>query len=267
MDVFHFFNAKSFLTLAVVGGIFFSGCQTAPEKVNSSTAEIQISQAEYATIDTLNHFEINLVYPVIEGQLSEEVLNEINNSIAEQFYAFSDQNTFIESHKNLPEDFDSAEQDWLGVLQNSYRVYQCDSMVSVWFSIYQYYLGSAHGFTINHTLHYDLKTGKEISFSDFFDLAPSSLEQLKNLINTHLPDSVCWGVENDSSAIENLQNFILTTDSVSLKVDQYELCPYAFGVGEITFSKSDFHGILKAGETLNCREIFAPQEESEIATH
>lgn len=244
-----------------------SSCSTPIEKVSKLATPITATEAEYSKIDTNAHYEIDLVYPVIDGDFTPEVLNKINNTIAEKFNDFTNQNSFIEAHQNLPENFNSDHEEWLGVLQNTYGISQCDSIVTIWFSVYQYYLGAAHGFTINQSLRFNINTGRLLNVNDFFKTDPKSLQVIKSIINSNLPDSVCWGIEADSNIIKNIEDFVFSKDSITIKIDDYALCPYAFGLTSINYPISDFSEVLNTKEFKKCVDISVVHNEAEIATH
>ncbi len=255
---------KLILTFCVT---FLFGCNDSVQEMENTTNSITVTEARYNTIDSENQYEIDLVYPVIDGNLNWDILNKINNTIAEEFNTFSNQKEFIEAHQDLPLHFNSKNPDWRGTLQNSYGISQCDSILHIWFSFNQYFLGAAHGFSNNYSLRFNLNTGGKLNVSDFFITNPPSRAKIKSIINTHLPDNECWGIESDSNILPILENFIFTPDSIYLLIDDYALCPYAFGVNLLSFPKEKFNGLLKNPNLDNCREISAIHAEAEIATH
>ena len=84
--------------------MFLMGCNTTPEKVQfaKTTSPVTATDARYAKIDSANHYELDLVYPLIDGELPADILNKINNTIGERFYTYAKQNSFIEAHHDLP---------------------------------------------------------------------------------------------------------------------------------------------------------------------
>jgi hypothetical protein len=110
------------------------GCNNATSKIETSSPTIQVTSANYSKIDSNFHYEIDLNYPVINGPISESILNHINNSLVEIFYQYVPEQSFIESHHELPEQYDTSSE-LFGVLQNSYGISQCDSIIHIWFSI------------------------------------------------------------------------------------------------------------------------------------
>jgi len=248
-------------------GLLVSSCNNPVDKVVKLDAPVTATEAEYSKIDTSAHYEIDLVYPVIDGDFTPEILNKINNTVAEKFNEFTNQSLFIEAHQDLPSDFNTNDEDWLGILQNTYGITQCDSIVTIWFSVYQYYLGAAHGFTINHSLHFNINTGDLLNVNDFFKTDPKSLQSIKNIINNNLPDSVCWGIEADSNILKNIEDFVFSNDSLTLKIDDYALCPYAFGLTSISYPISDFTEVLSIPEFTKCVDISVAHNEAVIATH
>lgn len=246
--------------------LLLSSCNSSPEKIVSNHVVITATEAVFSKVDSAFHYEIELSYPVIDANVNPEILNEINNTISEQFYIFSDQATFIESHHDLPAHLYKEEYEWFGTLQNSYTISQCDSIVNIGFTIFGYYLGAAHGYTNNHSLQFNIQTGEQLYYSDFFKVDKTSISQARQIVNTSL-DTLCWGIEYDSTTIKTLSNFTITNDSVSFKLSDYELCPYAFGITYISFPRSDFNSILTTKDFTFCTEIKPVQDEGEIATH
>lgn len=240
------------------------------QKIEESTFHtVTATEAKYAKTDTVSRYEIDLVYPVIDGDFSAEVLNNINNTISDKFNLFLNKSEFVEAHQGLSEDIrlPSNNGEWNGLLNNTYGISQCDSILTIWFSIYQYYLGAAHGFTINHSLHFNLNTGNIFNVADVFKTDTLSVKKIRKIINTNLPDSLCWGIETDSSTLSILGNFIFTGDSITLKIDDYALCPYAFGLNTISYFKADFKEVLKLSDFSQCQDVSIVQAEGEIATH
>jgi len=248
--------------------VLITGCSETTTKIDTSNAtKITATEAEYYSSDTALHYEIDLVYPVIDANTTPDILNKINNTIPEKFYEFVDQNSFIEAHQNLPENFYDSESGWLGVLQNSYGITQCDSVIHIWFSVYQYYVGAAHGFTLNHSLHFNINTGELLTVSDFFNTNKKSLQAVKSIFNSNLPDSVCWGIQADSNILKNMEHFVFTSDSITFKINDYALCPYAFGLSNITFPIADFKDVLVITPSTFCIDVITVVDEGEIATH
>ena len=258
---------KKIFLLSFIGLVVVSCNNPVQEIAKNTTNIVTATEAEYSIIDTTNHYEIDLIYPVIDGDFSNEVLNNINNTIAEKFNTYLNKNDFIEAHQDLPDDMPSNNGEWSGRLSNTYGITQCDSIITIWFSVYQYYLGAAHGFTLNNSLHFSLNTGMIIKTEDIFKTDQKSIQILKSIINSNLPDSLCWGIESDSILLGLIDNFIFSNDSITMKVDDYLLCPYAFGLSTISYAKKDFDSVLKLPELSNCIEISVAQAEGAIATH
>ena len=245
------------------------GCDTPPEKTEfvNNFSPVTSTDARYAIIDSTKHYHLDLVYPLIDGELEADILNKINNTIGERFYTFAKQNAFIEAHQDLPEHFNQPDLDYYGLLKNTYKINQCDSILGVWFSVYQYYLGAAHGFTLQSSVFFNLNTGDEIKSTEFFRTDEKSLKQISNIFNNHLPDTICWGVTDDSIALETIKNPVFSNDSISFKLNDYSLCAFAFGFTNVTIAKSEFDNLLLNPSPSNCIEIFSVVDEGEIATH
>lgn len=254
------------LSISIVT-IGLHSCDSEPEKAEMHAPFCSVTEAEYAVKDTTYRYEIDLVYPVIDANTTPDILNSINNTISDHFYQNTFQAEFIDSHKSLPEEFLEKDTEWFGQLKSNYGVSQCDTILNIWYSIYQYYIGAAHGYTQSYSLHFNLKTGKQIPNEALFKTDSKSLSVLQNHINSQLPDTVCWGIETDSAALEILQTMTLTSDSVIFKMKDYALCPYAFNITDIRISREELNPLMAMEVPTFCMSIQAVQDEGEIATH
>lgn len=185
----------------------------------------------------------------------------------ENFHVSVDKDGFIEAHQGLPSDLIPENKDWSGVLNNTYEIHQSDSLLFITISVYQYFLGAAHGFSHSSTYMYDLTNGKELNPNEFIEISSLSSDLLVSKINASLPDSVCWGLKNDSSMYDHLSNFHFIKDSVIFTIDDYELCPYAFGIPEMRFSMEELAPVLTVKSFKQHFEINPVVDEGEIATH
>lgn len=244
-----------------------SACSDPIQKIRTNKTIVSITEGGFHKTDSSHAYEIDLKYPVIDANIAPDILTTINNSIPEKFNSFINQKAFIEAHLNLPEDFYSDNTDWKGLLTNTYKVNQADSLLFLTFSVYQYFVGAAHGSTSQYSLRFDLSSGKEVSISDLIETDDASLTSLRNLFNSHLPDSVCWGIQGDSNTLVNIQNIVFIPDSVIFYVDDYSLCPNAFGYSNIRFSTDQTEGVLAAQSFSYFSEIEPVVDEGEIATH
>lgn len=245
----------------------FIGCNEPIQKVENTQVIASATQAEYHKKDTTNHFEIDLNYPVIDGELDSEAIVSINNTILEEFYQFVDQESFISAHQNLPENFRTSESEWFGYLTNSYSIHQADSFLFISFSIYQYYLGAAHGFSTSKSLKFNINNGAELELASFIKTDSNSLKLLQNQINKNLPDSVCWGLQSDSSIIPAISDFYFIADTIVFSIDDYELCPFAFGFPEMRLATKQLEPALITTSFTSFLDIQTVIDEGEIATH
>ncbi|MGB1004227.1 MAG: PdaC/SigV domain-containing protein [Salibacteraceae bacterium] len=253
------------LFIGVIVGI--SACNSAPEKIQTKQEVITATQAKYHYKDSNNLFEIDLKYPVIDGNFDPNIVMDINNSIMSKFHSSVDKDSFIEAHQNLPIDLNEQNKDWNGVLTNTFEIHQSDSILFVSFSIYQYFLGAAHGFSSNSSIIFDLSNAKTLSPLDFIKNDKKSLTLLTNKFNSSLPDSICWGIESDTNIISHISNFYFKKDSVTFQIDDYELCPYAFSIPKMTFSNTELSSALKKSNFQTYFEIQPVTDEGEIASH
>lgn len=236
------------------------------ESTFNSSNKAGISNVNIDVIDTTHRYEIHLTYPQIDGDISANAQQQINTVITESFLQLANQKEFVDSHESLSDTLFSS-KDWSGHLSNTFQAFQYDSIITIHFTVHQFYLGAAHGNSQNKTLHFSSNSGRLLTFENFFKTDSNSLLTLKNEINHTLSDSICWGIESDTDLIENLSNFIIQPDSVTFKFNDYDLCPYALGVTEIKLSNQQAANALLPFSTGSFTELIAPQATGEIATH
>jgi hypothetical protein len=247
---------------------FLVSCSSSTEKVTQSkTATVTITEANYQFTDSINHYTIDLIYPVIDGAISPTILTQINNVILEKFHFSVDQESFIAAHQNLPSDFIPEDSDWTGDLTNTYKIHQADSFLFISFSVYQYYLGAAHGFSTNEVIIFNINSGQELKGTNFIKSDKESLNLIVGKINTALPDSVCWGIPNDSNIISHISNLYFIKDTIVFQIEDYELCPYAFGAPEMKFSINEVKPSLIFDTFSEFKKIETKVAEGEIASH
>ncbi len=253
--------------LFLISCIGVSSCSNPVQQVQPNKIIVTLTEGGLHKTDNEHHYEIDIKYPVIDANVDPQILVAINNVIPERFNQFINRKEFTEAHLHLPEDFYSAENEWKGLLTNTYKVNQADSIIFLTFSVYHYFVGAAHGSTYQHSIIFDLSNGEEIHYSQFIKTDTASLQKLRKLFNSNLPDSICWGIQNDSSMIQNMENIVFISDSVLFYIDDYSICPNAFGIPDIRFSNEQAAPILKAPLFKSFREIQAAVNEGEIATH
>ncbi len=256
-----------YLGLLIILLLGFTSCDDAPKKIEPNNIIASITEGGYQNTDTTHHFEIDLKYPVVDANINPDLLIAINNTIPENFHHFVDREEFINAHLNLPENFNESNGEWKGLLQNTYTVRQLDSLLFINFSVYQYFVGAVHGNTYHHSIQLDLSTGKKLNYTDFIKTTPKSITQIKTIFNSNLPDSTCWGLKNDSATLKNIENLAFYKDSVIFYIDDYALCPFAFGLPDIRFSTDQLQDVLTTPSFSYFSEIEPVVEEGEIATH
>ncbi|MFT4752531.1 MAG: hypothetical protein ACI85Q_000062 [Salibacteraceae bacterium] len=251
----------------ILFALYIISCSEPKEKLSPNVFVVSATEVEYTHTDTVFQYQIDITYPVIDANFSPQVLNKINNTISEEFNSFIQQQDFINAYKKLPVNPIDPESEWMGLLTNEYSVHQADSFLFISFSIYQYFLGAAHGFSTHHSLNFNVATGDLIHAQDFFKTDGESQKLVTQLFNENLPDSLCWGIQNDSTLTSLISNFTILPDSIQFTIDDYALCPYAFGVSKISFSQAQFQDILRIKKFSTFSEINPVVDEGEIATH
>jgi hypothetical protein len=245
---------------------FLVSCGSENNTAYVASNQLTISSVNFDEVDSINRYEIHLSYPSIDGQINTQSLQQINNLIAESFADITQQTEFISSHKSFGDSlFSHAEV--MGSLANNYQVFQADSVLTILFSVHKYYLGAAHGNTRNKTMHFNINSGQLMSFEDFFKTDSITLLTLQQQINQQLPDESCWGIEADSMMIENLSNFFVQTDSTAFQFNAYDLCPYAFGVYQVTLPTPLLQSSLRYLPQSEVIELISAEATGEIASH
>ena len=204
---------------------------------------------------------------MIDANFAPQILNEINNTIAERFYENVKMNDFIEAHQELPTNLFDQRTEWRGLLNNTYTIHQSDSLLFVHFSIYKYFPGAAHGYSNHCSVNFNLTTGKELLICDIFKTDPESKQIIKTIINQNLPDSICTGIQQDQNIIPVISNYTIIPDSVIFAIDDNILCPIAFGVPQLTLSQEQLKSVILFKNPINYHEISTVIDEGEIATH
>jgi hypothetical protein len=253
----------------IVYGLIVLGaysCTNPVEKVTNQLT-ISITEAKYNHTDSAHHYHIEQTCPVVDANFAPDILNNINNTIPQKFHEFSKTQEFIDSHTSLPKGIFNSESEWMGFLTNSFEVNQADSLLFISLSFYQYFIGAAHGVTTHHSLRFNLTNGELIPTVDLIKTDSESLQEIKQLVNSNLPDSVCWGIQNDTSILSTISNFSIVKDSVIFYIDDYSLCPYAFGEPSMRFSNTQLKNVLKVSEFKTFNELQPVVDEGEIATH
>lgn len=114
------------------------------------------------------------------------------------------------------------------IFMADYEVFRNDAdFVSLTQQVYQY-TGGAHGMTwqIGHTI--DLATGRQLMLADLFLPEANYTERLSQFVRTEgaarqLP---MW----DFKGVNRQSSFYLSTDSIVLFFQQYEVAPYSAGI-------------------------------------
>jgi hypothetical protein len=199
------------------------------------TAEIQFKVSPLASKDSTEICTINTKLPVLSElngkftELCERVNSDIknkNNSFllafkkdAYSFYKESQQDTFPPS---------AIKYEYFG----DYNMFFADAKsVSLRFINYQY-TGGAHGMTMFDCYNYDVKTAKELKFSDVFKSDEEAISKINALLlaNFKNPEK-CFTTNPTINSTYKLFN--IQKDTVMFTFAHYELGAYACGIAEV----------------------------------
>jgi hypothetical protein len=102
-------------------------------------------------------------------------------------------------------------------------------VISLYFEIFSYTQGAAHGITETSSLTYSAETGQLFWLKDLF--LPG--ETYIRIINTFIKEEIKRKeipLTSEFSSITERQPFYLTPDTLGIYFQQYEYTPYAYGI-------------------------------------
>ncbi|HYO88215.1 MAG TPA: DUF3298 domain-containing protein [Candidatus Limnocylindrales bacterium] len=200
-------------------------------------------QIDKATGECIQHavLDIKSVYPIEAAHLSDAMAEAIDSFINGSYAAFVGEFAnagFIPGSGNS----------WALDIQN--EIVQGVSTVSVVFTRYTY-TGGANGTQDYATITADFASGSLLTLEDVFmdgvdpyttlqPLAEAALTEL--LGDAAIPDMMAPGLELTP---ENYRRWALTTDSLNLYFDEYQVAPGAAGSLMVSIPLSSLSGVLQ----------------------
>ena len=204
-----------------------------PSEVAGVSVEQQTINEEDATAKVI----IDAQYPKINGLSDKQKQDQINERVAQIIH-----NQIDLFKKDISRSEGIYEQDMKNGLTIRYSVAQAnDRIVSIAFPVSSYYLGAAHPNTVNITFNYDVRSSKELTLKDIFQsnspylqtLSELSREELKNQLQSDIPEIEDFINPGTEPKEENFQTFVLLPESLKLIFDPYQVAPYVAGTREV----------------------------------
>jgi len=143
----------------------------------------------------------------------------------------------------------SDDRVYVNTYQGDYSIsFAGDALTSLIYTVYSF-TGGAHGSMVELSLNYDLVSGKEIKLADLFKpgfdylkfISDYTIEDITKQISARggSPDEA-WIKEGAGPKEINFQTFVLTKDSLIIKLGQYQVASYAEGLFSVVIPYSAF---------------------------
>ncbi|MBJ6363691.1 DUF3298 and DUF4163 domain-containing protein [Paenibacillus sp. GCM10012307] len=177
----------------------------------------------------LTYPKIELWIPVVQGVSDRQVQNTINEAIRAEAHKL------IKSQGSL--DDPRAEMfGWFEVKTNEKNVLSL--------SLYNYaYTGGAHGLTLQFSLTFDLKTGKQYTLSELFKPGSDYKKRLDSIIAAQIK---ARGIEllQPFEGIRPDQDFYIADRSLVIYFQLYEITAYVYGFQYFPISVYELQDIV-----------------------
>jgi len=188
-------------------------------------------------------------YPEISGMENTEAQNKINTKFAELAAAAKAKGQEAES-LILPEQLSR------GIKAEAYFNYEVKynkkGLVSIVFYDYLY-SGGAHGYTVQSSYTYDLKTGAEAELKDLFSSDTDYMSLINGEIKKQMEEGDITMLLAPFSSIKENQDFYLSNKGLVIYFQLYEYYPYVYGIPEYMFEFQSVKDILNPHiNLLNC---------------
>lgn len=196
-----------------------------------STSKIDIDKQAYSTI--------KLTYPIVNKIPHSEVLNqEINRIIDDIVQTYKKnlaENQPLKPISGLPLNAHS------NALEVNYKMFSATrNLISIRFSIYTFFYGSAHPLTLYQSLNFDANQGKILSLTDVFksgDYLQFISTYSKNFLTKKLSKDAATQTEPDPEGLkpipDNFKVWNITPKGLLITFPPYQVAAYAFGPQEV----------------------------------
>jgi hypothetical protein len=201
----------------------------------------------------LIHFEKELVQRKINNKIESTLSEIIELFRIDQEFMFNDT-----TGVNLPDSLDEFVTGQSILFINYTILNNSRNLFSMIFQIEQYNALAAHPISYHKTLNFDMSNGEIIELQDFIPTADSNfIETIADisfeLINSmDISDSI-WIRNGILPEWENFRNYNITTDSLILTFDVYQVAPYSVGPVRVPIAWSD---LKSRNESKNMPDSF-----------
>lgn len=189
-------------------------------------------------------YAIDVSYPVFSGSFNTTLQEKLNSSIKSLI------DGEIDSFKNAVQNMDLSlvPKEYSNQLTISYEPFiQTSNMVSIEFTISQFWAGAAHPNSVAKTFTYDISSGKQLSLSNIFKKNSNYLSVLSGIATQSLKEKLGKDLEETDDVNfmkdwietgaapkkENFSNFVLGKDNLIIIFDPYQVGPYAWGFQKV----------------------------------
>ena len=126
-----------------------------------------------------------------------------------------------------------------------------DGLLSVLYTVADYWSGAAHPNQFARVLNFNLITGQEITLADFFLPGTDYLQAISDYCVTKLKkqDRLMFEAGAQPSA-DNYQNWNITPGGLQISFDPYQVGPYAMGPSTVSIPYMDLKQILNPSGPL-----------------
>ncbi len=193
--------------------------------------------------------KITLQYPQLGGLSDKTVQDGINSVISKAAEAARSEG--LKNTADYPQDPEGR----IGS-PNQYETYfdyrlkyNQSGLLSVILLNYQY-TGGAHGYTVQSSHTFDLKTGKEYKLKDLVKSGADYVSLISGMVKSQIVERVKEGQLPEQpltpfEAIREDQDFYLSDNGAVVYFQQYEYFPYAAGIQEFAADFSQLKDMLK----------------------
>lgn len=213
-----------------------------------SIKENAVSIKTVKEADETDKIKITLQFPQIEGLGDKTVQDGINSVLRKAAEAARSEG--LKNVENFPQDPDGRSGS-----PNKYETYfdyrlkyNQNGLLSVIFLNYQY-TGGAHGFTVQSSHTFDLKTGKEYKLKDLMKSDAEYVPLISGIVKSQIEERAKEGLLPEHpitpfEAIRDEQDFYLSNNAAVVYFQLYEYFPYAAGIQEFAVGFSQLKDML-----------------------
>jgi len=219
------------VSLAVIGVLGYAIVMYSPltslfnSQSNDSQNTTSLSVETKNIQDETDTYKIDVQYPQFGISSVDARIQSAVQNVADGFKGYSP----------IPADSAAGKNQLTGIFDH---VYIGDDYISFAQQFYEY-TGGAHGNPSVGTLTFERTTNRELDITDLLDLTGLSLDQIATQASTTLAikyGDAFWSDGTNPNA-ENYANFVVSTSTVTVIFNPYQVAPYAAGMPEVTFPR------------------------------